>query len=288
MSVGYRAVGWNPSKRRYDLVLAAGVALYLALFALVSLTRHPDVTLETVLIRAFGSGALLLLHVILSIGPLCRLSPRWLPLLYNRRHLGVTMFLLALLHGGFALVQFHALGDTNPFVSVLTAETSWGRLARLPFQPLGAAALLILFLMAATSHDFWLANLTAPVWKSLHMLVYVAWVLVLLHVAFGALQDQIEGPLPVVLLAGLLWVGCLHLVAAQAEAGHDRERRRRPARAGPTSAPWTRSSRAARARSSCPASASRSSAGTAASRRSATCASTRTARSARDASSTAA
>ncbi|HVQ24489.1 MAG TPA: Rieske 2Fe-2S domain-containing protein [Planctomycetota bacterium] len=229
MSVGYRAVGWNPSKRRYDLVLAAGVALYLALFALVSLTRHPDVTLETVLIRAFGSGALLLLHVILSIGPLCRLSPRWLPLLYNRRHLGVTMFLLALLHGGFALVQFHALGDTNPFVSVLTAETSWGRLARLPFQPLGAAALLILFLLAATSHDFWLANLTAPVWKSLHMLVYVAWVLVLLHVAFGALQDQIEGPLPVVLLAGLLWVGCLHLVAAQAEAGHDRER---PAAAG--------------------------------------------------------
>ena len=81
MSVGYRAVGWNPNKRRYDLVLAAGVALYLALFALVSLTRHPDVTLETVLIRGFGSGALLLLHVILSIGPLCRLSPRWLPLL---------------------------------------------------------------------------------------------------------------------------------------------------------------------------------------------------------------
>jgi hypothetical protein len=31
-----------------------------------------------------------------------------LPLLYNRRHLGVRHFLLGLAHGVFALVQFHA------------------------------------------------------------------------------------------------------------------------------------------------------------------------------------
>ena len=31
--------------------------------------------------------------------------------------------------------------------------------------------------MAATSHDFWLHNLTAPVWKALHMSVYVAYAL---------------------------------------------------------------------------------------------------------------
>jgi nitrite reductase/ring-hydroxylating ferredoxin subunit/DMSO/TMAO reductase YedYZ heme-binding membrane subunit len=229
MSVGYRAVGWNRNKRRYDAVLAAAIALYLALFVLVSLRTHPAATLETILIRGFGTCALLLLHVILAIGPLCRLSPRWLPLLYNRRHLGVSMFTLALLHGGFALVQFHALGDTNPFVSLLTAETGWDRPGLFPFQPLGAAALLILFLMAATSHDFWLANLTAPVWKALHMLVYLAWALVLLHVAFGAMQDQIEGPLPLALLAGLLLIGALHLSAALAEARHDRER---PAPAG--------------------------------------------------------
>ena len=34
--------------------------------------------------------------MILSIGPLARLDRRFLPLLYNRRHLGVTMFVLAL------------------------------------------------------------------------------------------------------------------------------------------------------------------------------------------------
>ena len=32
----------------------------------------------------------------------------------------------------------------------------------------GLVALVVLFLMAATSHDFWLSQLTAPVWKRLH------------------------------------------------------------------------------------------------------------------------
>ena len=49
---------------------------------------------------------------------------------------------------------------------------------------------MILFLMAATSHDFWLANLSAPVWKALHMLVYVAYALLMLHVTFGVLQGE--------------------------------------------------------------------------------------------------
>ena len=46
--------------------------------------------------------------------------------------------------------------------------------------------------MAATSHDFWLHNLTAPVWKTLHMGVYVAYALIVLHVIFGVLQGEIE------------------------------------------------------------------------------------------------
>ena len=50
--------------------------------------------------------------------------------------------------------------------------------------------LVILFVMAATSHDFWLANLTAPVWKALHMLVYVAYALLVGHVALGSLRPE--------------------------------------------------------------------------------------------------
>ena len=106
--------------------MVSGVVLYLIVFTVVMLLRHPAVTAETALIRAAGSGALVLLHVILCIGPLCRLSPRFLPLLYNRRHMGVTMFALALVHGAFAIFQYHALGDTNPFVSVIAGVPWWG------------------------------------------------------------------------------------------------------------------------------------------------------------------
>jgi nitrite reductase/ring-hydroxylating ferredoxin subunit len=226
MGHGYTAVGWNRQKRIYDGLMLGGVAVYLALFTGAELVVHPAATAETALIRALGTCAFLVLHVILSIGPLARLDARFLPLLYNRRHLGVTMFLIAAAHGTFSIVQFHALSDLNPFVSALASDGSFtSGLAAFPFQPLGVAALAILFLMAATSHDFWLANLTAPVWKTLHMLVYAAYALLVAHVALGALQAE-TSPVPlVVVAAGLAWVLGVHGAAAWRGRTADRERR---------------------------------------------------------------
>lgn len=213
MSAFYRAVNWNRQKFIYDGLLAASVIAYLGIFVAVSLLRDPQATLETALIRALGSGALLLLGIILAIGPLARFDPRLLPLLYNRRHLGVTMCLLALAHAIFVVIQFHALGDLNPFVSLLTGAADARHVATFPFELLGIAALLILLLMAATSHDFWLATLEAPVWKALHMLVYVAFGLAAGHVALGTLQ-QTASPLPMaLLLLGVTAVFGLQIVA---------------------------------------------------------------------------
>lgn len=223
MSLKYKAVGWNRQKKIYDGVLALGVGLYLLFFCGFGRALHPDITAETLLLRAFGTAALILLHVILSIGPLCRLDPRCLPLLYNRRHLGVTMFLLGLTHGGFALVQFHALGDLNPLVSVLVSNTRYTSLADFPFEVLGLLALFMLFLMAATSHDFWLANLTAPVWKSLHMGVYLAYAALVLHVLLGVLQAETSPGLAGALGLGLLGVAGLHVAAGWQGRARDRE-----------------------------------------------------------------
>lgn len=223
MAHAYRAVGWNRQKKVYDATLGLGIGLYLAAFAGTYLALDPEVTLETALIRAFGTCALLLLHAVLAIGPACRLDRRFLPLLYNRRHLGVSLFFVALAHGSFALIQFHAWGDTNPFVSVLTANGRYASLAHFPFQALGLAALAILFLMAATSHDFWLRNLTPPVWKRLHMLVYLAYALVVLHVALGALRSERHPLLAALLGLGLAALAALHLAAARRERPVDRE-----------------------------------------------------------------
>jgi nitrite reductase/ring-hydroxylating ferredoxin subunit/DMSO/TMAO reductase YedYZ heme-binding membrane subunit len=220
MSVAYRAVGWNPQKRRYDRIVAGTVAALLALLVGGGALVQPNATIETLLIRALAVAALLLLHVILSIGPLCRLDRRLLPLLYNRRHLGVTMCLLAVAHGVFAAVQFHTGGVANPFVSLLTGGT-WTSAADVPFQLFGAGALAILVVMAATSHDFWLHTLTAPVWKALHMSVYLAYALIVAHVAFGALQSARHPALAAGVGLGVCWIVGLHLVAASRERPRD-------------------------------------------------------------------
>src|SRR5207302_8442646 len=160
MSVQYGAISWNRQKKVYDLALLSLLALYLAVFVGVGAWRNPTATAETLLIRAFGTAAFLLLHVVLCIGPLARLDRRFLPLLYNRRHLGVTTFLVGLAHGGFALVQFHALGNVNPLVSLFISNPRYGSVAQFPFQSLGFFVLIFIFLLASSCHSFWLQKLS--------------------------------------------------------------------------------------------------------------------------------
>ncbi len=224
MGLAYGAVQWNRQKRLYDFALAGGVGAFLILFGVLSKLLFPFVTDEILLMKAFGAAAFILLHIILCIGPLCRLNPKFLPLLYNRRHAGVTMALLSLIHAALVVITYHAGGDTNPILSIFRGTPLTGSIAGIPFQPFGFFALVILLLMAATSHDFWLANLSAPVWKSLHMLVYVAYGLLVLHVVFGVLQAELNVVYVAVTAIGLVTVLGLHLAAAFKEAPGDHAR----------------------------------------------------------------
>lgn len=223
MSEKYAAINWNRQKKIYDVVLWSGVTVYLLLFIGLGEILQPSTTIETLLIRGFGTCAILLLHIVLIIGPLCRLSTKFLPLLYNRRHLGVTTFLIGAVHAIFSIIQFHALGTINPFVSILISNTRFKSIADFPFQILGLIALIILFLMAVTSHDFWLNNLTAPVWKTLHTFVYFAYALLIGHVSLGVLQAETSPILVTVLGLGLVLVIGLHLISAFKETKSDIE-----------------------------------------------------------------
>ena len=213
MGVNYSAVLWNRQKKIYDRVILIGVLSYLLLFAGVTIVTHPNTSLETLIIRDFGTLAILMLHIILCIGPLARLDRRFLPLLYNRRHLGVSMFLVAAVHGIFSIVQFHTLGNVNPIVSIFTSNMDYNSLTNFPFQVLGFFALLILFFMAATSHDFWLHNLSPRIWKVLHMGVYKAYALVILHVFLGAFQQETSPLILGTTGLGVILVVGLHIMA---------------------------------------------------------------------------
>ncbi len=256
MSVGYRAVQWNRAKLRYDGILLAGVALYIGIFLLIAHRLDPPKDLPAAIdlrIRAFGSCAFIMLTVILSIGPLARLDRRFLALLYNRRHFGVLTFLIALTHAAF-MVEWFAVQDALPnLYDELTRTSDYAKFIGFPFKALGLAALVLVFLMAATSHDFWLTFLTPPVWKSLHMAVYLAYGLLVMHVALGIMQSDRSPLIPAMLVIGVAGVSVLHLIAgwrerAAASASRCSATAARSARS-PISAP-IRTGRSARAASS--------------------------------------
>jgi sulfoxide reductase heme-binding subunit YedZ len=132
------------------------------------------------------------------------------------------MFFMALIHGVVSIIQFHTLGDTFPIQSIFLSNTHFDSLVNFPFQTLGFCALIILFLMAATSHDFWLHNLSPKVWKGLHMMVYVAYALLVMHVMLGVIQLESSPVNVAVLGGGMALVIGLHLAAALKEFRRDR------------------------------------------------------------------
>jgi nitrite reductase/ring-hydroxylating ferredoxin subunit/DMSO/TMAO reductase YedYZ heme-binding membrane subunit len=225
MSAGFRAVQWNRAKLVYDGLLLAGVALYIGTFLVLAYWLDPPKDQPAAIdlrIRAFGSCAFLMLTIILSIGPLARLNRLFLPLLYNRRHFGVLTFFVALAHAWFMIEWFAVQNSLPDLYSELTNVSDYGKFIGFPFKALGLAALIVLFLMAATSHDYWLVFLTPPVWKGLHMALYVAYGLVVMHVALGIMQYVRNPLIPIMLVGGFAGVTVLHLVAGWRERAGDR------------------------------------------------------------------
>lgn len=214
MSLNYKAINWNRQKKRYDVFLWGMIFLYLSIYIAINIFYYPNNTIQTLIIRSFGSCAIVMLQILLIIGPLCRINSNFLPLLYNRRHFGVSMFFIALIHGIMNILQFHSLGKINPFVSVFTINSNYNSIADFPFQTLGFLALIILFLMAITSHDFWLNNLNPKIWKGLHMMVYLAYALIVLHVMLGTIQLE-KSPI----LIGYLGIGMISTIGLHLCAG---------------------------------------------------------------------
>jgi nitrite reductase/ring-hydroxylating ferredoxin subunit/DMSO/TMAO reductase YedYZ heme-binding membrane subunit len=224
MSAGFQAVQWNRRKVVYDAILIACVAAFLATFMTIGAMRNPPVDRPAWIdlrIAALGTCAFVMLTIILCIGPLARLSPRFLPLLYNRRHFGVLTFLIALAHAYSVVDWFAAVGGLNDLVAEFTDNPKYGQFIGFPMKALGLLGLAIMFLLAATSHDFWLAFLTPRVWKALHMALYLAYGVLVMHVALGLMQDDRRPVIPILLGGSFALVAGLHLAAAWRERAAD-------------------------------------------------------------------
>ena len=235
MSAGFKAVQWNRRKLIYDAILVAGVVLFIATFMTVGALRNPPADQPAWInlrIKAFGTCAFTMLTIILMIGPLARLSPRFLPLLYNRRHFGVLTFFVALVHAWSVVDWFSVQGAMGDLITEMTNNPKFGQFIGFPIKALGLTGLSILFLLAATSHDFWLAFLTPRVWKALHMALYLAYGVLVMHVALGVMQEDQRIHIPILLGGAFAVVSALHLAADARESNWSWLRRYRIWQAG--------------------------------------------------------
>ncbi|MEM6733549.1 MAG: Rieske 2Fe-2S domain-containing protein, partial [Myxococcota bacterium] len=129
------------------------------------------------------------------------------------RHFGVLMSGVATIHAYHVLNYYQNYGRLDRLEALLTFDSAFTG-ASLPFQLFGLAALVILIFMALSSHDFWQKVLGPAMWKWLHMSVYLAFALAVLHVAFGELQWETHPAAATLVLAAAGWVGGLHVVSA--------------------------------------------------------------------------
>ena len=226
MAHRHGAIGWNPFKRLYDAWMVVITLAFMAAFVVAASRAvpageafHP----VQIVLRATGAAAFAMLTLVLAIGPAARLVPALTPLLYNRRHFGVMVCLIALAHAALVLAWYYGSSPYNPFVALLVSRPPALAATAVPFELFGLAALLILLLMAATSHDHWLKVLTPGWWKGLHMAVYAAYGLLVAHVAFGALLVERADLYPRLLLGAAGALAALHLVAGAREALRDRQ-----------------------------------------------------------------
>ena len=216
MSVKYVPVQWNMNKWGYDAVLIALVVLYILIFIEVGtpaseLARPLDYPILRM--RAFGTCAFWMLTFILCIGPLARLDKRFLPVLYNRRHFGVLTTVVAFTHAIYVLGWYFSFTSQTQLTALLASATGFDQILGFPIEILGVVALLLLAVLAATSHDFWLSFLSAPVWKTLHLLIYPAYAFTVAHVALGYFQDSRNPAFGIAFTAGALAVAGLHFAA---------------------------------------------------------------------------
>ena len=220
MSVKYVPVTWNYSKYVYDAILIVGIILYIWIFLKVA-PMFQDVSRPldgaVMRMRAFGTCAYILLSFILCIGPLARLDKRFLPLLYNRRHFGVLTCSVAFTHASYVMGWYFSFSPTNRYIGLLASNSSYEQILGFPFEAFGIFALIVLLILAATSHDFWLSFLSPPIWKRIHMGIYIAYVAIVLHIVLGAIQAEKGLFLFTLVLLGAVPVIVLHFLAARKE-----------------------------------------------------------------------
>ncbi|MBP7831489.1 MAG: ferric reductase-like transmembrane domain-containing protein [Candidatus Pacebacteria bacterium] len=173
----------------YILSAIIALSIYLGVTSQISIVDLRNIRIA----ELFGFAAFGYLYVALLISPFYFVfpnAPLRKPMLHARRAIGISTFLFAFLHvyiSFFDLLQGFA---GLPFLGDRQILDMW----------LGAIALFILFLMAATSFDYFFKKM-GKWWGRLHRFVYLAGAIIIVHViAVGSHFTNLSRPIPVAVM----------------------------------------------------------------------------------------
>jgi DMSO/TMAO reductase YedYZ heme-binding membrane subunit len=141
----------------------------------------------------FGFAALLYLYTALLISPLYFVFPKT-PFrgvaLYLRRAIGISTFIFAFLHAYISFFNLLQGFVGLPFLGDRQIVDMW----------MTALALLILFLMAATSFDYFFVKM-GKWWGRLHRFVYLAGTIILVHIiTIGSHFTNLTRTIPIIVM----------------------------------------------------------------------------------------
>ena len=127
--------------------------------------------------------------------------------------------MLGLSHITLILFKTYLGGDAAPHATVVAslaaalrqALSSPSHVVLWPFEPFGAVALAILFLLVAAQHRFWRRNLGRNAWKGLQWLLYPAYAAAFVHFVLGFVQSEPHIFFKIVALAGPALLAVLYL-----------------------------------------------------------------------------
>lgn len=188
---------------RYNIrfyVLVLSIVISVIIYSVLTMIYPTGYTQSVKLEEYYGFLSLAYLYLALLAGPFCytfRSFPYGAQYLKARRALGVSAFYFAYLH------------------TTITISSMLGGLTGLTFldsQTLGAIvvgfiALFIMFILTITSFDYAVNRLTFPKWKLLHRFVYLAGILVLIHVMLiGIHYSTLSGIIPQITFIALAFL----------------------------------------------------------------------------------
>lgn len=152
-----------------------------------------------VILHWLGHITMFSLIAILTVRPLTQLMPsvRWL--MQYRRMIGLTVFLYAFMHGLFYVVVTQGLSWQLIQADIIKR---W-------YISLGFVALLLLMLLAITSHYGLRRRLGNHRWQALHNAVYVIALLSILHYALQVRSDWSQLGIYGTAIVGLLFMRLL-------------------------------------------------------------------------------